>query len=72
MLKATVACSNPWDLNVSHVGLQRTWLGREIYSKTMGGNLQKLFQVHKEVLLKNEMLDGGVIEKCQHLYEFDK
>jgi predicted alpha/beta-fold hydrolase len=67
-----VGCSSPWDLNASHMALQRSWMGREIYSKTMGGNMRKLYETHKEELLKNEVLDKGEIEKCQHLWEFDR
>ncbi|KAF2688915.1 AB-hydrolase YheT [Lentithecium fluviatile CBS 122367] len=72
VFKAAVACSNPWDLNICHIGLTKTWLGLEVYSKTMGGNMRKLFLRHKKELLKNEVLDGEAIEKCRYLYEFDR
>ena len=36
-------CSNPWNLEVASLSLQRAWLGREGYSKTMADNMKKLF-----------------------------
>ena len=44
MLAAAVVCSNPWNLEASNLALQRTWLGSEIYSKTMGTSMKKLFE----------------------------
>lgn len=44
MLKAAVVCSNPWNLEVSHLALQRSWLGSQVYSKTMGYSMKKLFE----------------------------
>lgn len=44
MLDAAVVCSNPWNLEVGNLALQRTWLGSEVYSKTMGTSMKKLFE----------------------------
>lgn len=38
----------------------------------MGGNMRKLYELHKEQMLKNELLNKEEIEKCRHLYEFDR
>ena len=35
---------NPWDLQIANMALQRTWLGLEVYSKAMGGNMKKLME----------------------------
>ncbi|KAI9660286.1 MAG: hypothetical protein M1829_006488 [Trizodia sp. TS-e1964] len=43
LLNAAVVCSNPWDLSVGSVALQRTWLGLEVYSRAMGGSMKSLF-----------------------------
>lgn len=43
-LRAAVVASSPWTLEVSNGALQRTWLGREVYSKTMGSNMKKLVE----------------------------
>ena len=44
MLSAAVVCSNPWNLETSNMALQRTWLGSEVYSKTMGTSMKRLFE----------------------------
>lgn len=43
-LKAAVVCSNPWNLEAGSLALQRTWLGMEVYSKTMGTSMKRLFE----------------------------
>ena len=43
-LQAAVIVSNPWKLEVGSLALQRSWLGLNIYSKTMGANLKKLYE----------------------------
>ena len=43
-LKAAVVCSNPWNLEISSVVLQRTWLGKDIYQKTMGDSMKNLVE----------------------------
>lgn len=64
--------SNPWNLEAGSLALQRTWLGREIYSKTMSGNLKRLVARHKEQLVKNPKLDFETLEKITYLHEFDR
>ncbi|KAH7411913.1 medium-chain fatty acid ethyl ester synthase/esterase-like protein 1 [Phaeosphaeria sp. MPI-PUGE-AT-0046c] len=72
ILRAAVACSNPWNLEICNVELQRTWIGLEIYCKTMGGNLKKLYALHKDQILQNEGIDQKKVEACKYLYEFDR
>ncbi|KAF2443536.1 medium-chain fatty acid ethyl ester synthase/esterase 1 [Karstenula rhodostoma CBS 690.94] len=72
VLKAAVACSNPWNLEIANVALQRSWLGLGVYSTVMGGNLKKLYELHRTDLLKAEELDDEKIMKCKYLHEFDR
>ncbi|KAF2731439.1 carboxylesterase-like protein [Polyplosphaeria fusca] len=72
VFRAAVACSNPWNLEVCHHALMRSWVGREVYSKTMGGNMMGLFARHKEQILRIEGIDEEVVITCKHLYEFDR
>jgi predicted alpha/beta-fold hydrolase len=72
ILKAAVACSNPWNLEICNVELQRTWLGLEVYCKTMGANMKKLFELHKHQILKNQDIDEKKVRECRYLYEFDR
>ncbi|KAK4195803.1 Alpha/Beta hydrolase protein [Triangularia verruculosa] len=71
-LKAAIAVSNPYDLEVSNKGLQRTWLGKEVYSKVMGNNLKKLFEQHKDQILKYTNVDYDRVQNVTYLHEFDR
>ncbi|TKA24144.1 hypothetical protein B0A50_06884 [Salinomyces thailandicus] len=71
-LRAAVIVSNPWKLEPSNLALQRTWLGLEIYSKTMGNNMRRLFETHREEILKNTSLREEEIVKLKYLHEFDR
>lgn len=35
--------SNPWNLETGNQFLQRSWIGREVYSSTLGTHVKKLF-----------------------------
>ncbi|PVH81676.1 AB-hydrolase YheT [Cadophora sp. DSE1049] len=71
-LKSAVVCSNPWNLDAGSLALQRTWLGREIYSKTMGANMKKLIERHHDEASKNPALDFEKIRNVKYLHEFDR
>ncbi|TVY20148.1 putative esterase [Lachnellula arida] len=72
MLKAAVVCSNPWNLDAGSLALQRTWLGREIYSKTMAANMKRLIELHHDQISKNPKLDWEKIRNVKYLHEFDR
>jgi predicted alpha/beta-fold hydrolase len=72
ILSAAVACCNPWNLEICNVALQSTWIGLEVYARTMGGNLKKLYERHKEQILLNEGIDQEKVEGCRYLFEFDR
>ncbi|KAL8732010.1 MAG: hypothetical protein Q9181_004087 [Wetmoreana brouardii] len=74
LLEAAVVCSNPWNLDVGAVALQRTWLGLEVYSKTMGANLRSLFDlsVHRTHLVLLRITDTFVqamLSRSQRIQE---
>lgn len=64
--------SNPWNLDVGSVALQSSWLGLEVYSKTMGSNMKKLFVLHADEITKNPRLDRDRVMKIKYLHEFDR
>lgn len=72
ILKAAVSCSNPWNLEICNVNLKQTWVGSEIYARTMGQNMKGLFEKHKEQILKNEKIDIEQVRAARYLYEFDR
>ncbi|KAJ9641975.1 hypothetical protein H2201_004509 [Coniosporium apollinis] len=71
-LSGSVVCSNPWNLEAGSLALQRTWLGLEVYSKTMGGNMKKLFETHVDQIAKNPRIDIERVRKVKYLHEFDR
>lgn len=71
-LKAAVVVSSPWNLEVGNVALKSTWLGREVYSKTMGTNMKELAARHQEEVSKNTRIDFPRLMKTKYLYEFDR
>lgn len=71
-MKAAVVISNPWNLEVSSVALKRTYLGKEVYMRAMGGNLVRLIENHVEQVIKNPKIDIERIRKVKYLYEFDR
>ncbi|KAI9656383.1 MAG: hypothetical protein M1831_004635 [Alyxoria varia] len=71
-LKAGVVCSNPFDLAAGSLGLQRTWMGREVYSKAMGGNMKRLLKSHEEQVSKNPRVNLDRVFSTTYLHEFDR
>ena len=71
-LKAAVVCSNPWNLEAGNLGLQRTWLGREVYSKTMCNSMKRLFETHVDQISKNPRIDVKKVRSSKYLFEFDR
>lgn len=71
-LKGAIAVSNPFNLEVSNKGLQRTLLGKQVYSRVMGTNMKKLIEDHKDEILKYTNLDYEEIQSTTYLYEFDR
>ncbi|EEP78212.1 conserved hypothetical protein [Uncinocarpus reesii 1704] len=71
-LKAAVICSNPWNLEVGSLALQRTWLGLEVYSKTMGDNMKRLFERHVAAVEKHPRVDVERVRNIKYLHEFDR
>ncbi|KAL9112710.1 MAG: hypothetical protein Q9227_003013 [Pyrenula ochraceoflavens] len=71
-LKAAVLCSNPWDLEVSSVALHQSWLGLNVYSKALAGNLKKVLIKHLDQINKDAIIDVDKVMKAKTLGEFDR
>ncbi|KAI1910211.1 hypothetical protein LOZ53_003278 [Ophidiomyces ophidiicola] len=71
-LKAAVICSNPWNLETGSLALQRTWIGSEIYSKTMGSNMKRLFERHISSIEKHPRVNVEQVRSSRYLHEFDR
>ncbi|KAL2160572.1 hypothetical protein VTH06DRAFT_1260 [Thermothelomyces fergusii] len=72
LLKAAIAVGNPFDLEVANKSLQRTLLGKQVYSRVMGSNMKKLINTHKDAILKYTNLDFDRIQQITYLHEFDR
>lgn len=70
--KAAAICSNPWKLEVSSLGLTRTLIGKEIYSRVMGSSLKQLVEQHADVLVGDPKVDLERVRNTTYLYEFDR
>jgi uncharacterized protein len=44
----------------------------EVYSKTMGANMKRLFEQHVDEISKNPKIDVAKIRKLKYLHEFDR
>lgn len=64
--------SNPWKLEVSNAFLKSTYIGLNVYSKTMGSNMLRLFEAHKDQVTKNTSIRTEDIHKCKYLHDFDR
>ncbi|RAQ53038.1 alpha/beta hydrolase domain containing protein 1 [Aspergillus flavus] len=71
-LKAAVLCASPWNLEVSSVSLQSSWIGLEVYSKVMGSNMKRLFEHHVDEVSKNPRVDIDAVRSTKYLHEFDR
>ncbi|KAF3483716.1 medium-chain fatty acid ethyl ester synthase/esterase 1 [Arthroderma uncinatum] len=71
-LKAAVICSNPWNLEVSSLALQRTWVGTQVYSRTMGASMKRLFEQHVDKLQEHPRVNVERVRNTTYLHEFDR
>jgi uncharacterized protein len=71
-LKAAMVLSNPWNLEVTSLALQRTWLGLNVYLRSMGTNMKKLFETHVDQVSKNPRIDIEKVRTVKYLFEFDR
>jgi predicted alpha/beta-fold hydrolase len=72
LLKGAISVANPFDLEIANKALQRTLLGKQVYSRVMGTNMKKLIDNHKDAVLKLTNLDYDRIQNVTYLHEFDR
>ena len=63
-LKSAVLCASPWNLETCSLNLQRTWLGMEVYSKTMGSSMKRLFEQYVNRFL-HTVLSTNLYQPCR-------
>ncbi|KAI1438740.1 Alpha/Beta hydrolase protein [Xylaria sp. CBS 124048] len=70
--KAAVVVSSPWNLDVSNKVLRSTWIGHEIYLKTLGTSLRTLVNNNREEIEKFCNVSLAELDNVKYLYEFDR
>lgn len=71
-LSGAVVVSAIWNNEVADRALRRTWWKREVYCRTLGGNMKRLFEKHVDKIRENERIDVEKVRGCTYLYEFDR
>ncbi|CAJ2508005.1 Uu.00g091910.m01.CDS01 [Anthostomella pinea] len=71
-LKAAVVCANPWNLEVGNKVLKSTFIGHEIYLRSLGDSLRVLAFNHKSEIEKYTNVDMENLSSVKYLYEFDR
>ncbi|KAL2871287.1 putative hydrolase, alpha/beta fold family [Aspergillus lucknowensis] len=71
-LKAAVLCASPWNLEISSVALQSSFMGLEVYSRAMGTSMKHLFEQHAEEVTKNRRINAEEVRGITYLHEFDR
>ncbi|KAI9592885.1 Alpha/Beta hydrolase protein [Syncephalis fuscata] len=70
--KFAMSISNPFDLFLGSIVLERTFLGRNVYSPQLCRNLQQLYIKHYDQLKDDHRLDAEKILNAKMLREFDR
>ncbi|RUS32796.1 Alpha/Beta hydrolase protein [Jimgerdemannia flammicorona] len=68
---AGISVGNPFDFLCSSILLDRTWVGKNVYSHSMCNSLKASFARHADMLLSNPELDSTSIAAARTLREFD-
>ncbi|KAH8821553.1 Alpha/Beta hydrolase protein [Xylogone sp. PMI_703] len=72
ILQAAVVCSSPWNCEASNLSLGRTWLGREVYLKVMGGNMKRIVEQQYDTLKANPDINWERFRTVKYLFDFDR
>ncbi|KAI1498535.1 Alpha/Beta hydrolase protein [Biscogniauxia marginata] len=72
-LKAAIVCANPWNLELANKILESTYIGKEIYLKSLGNSLRVLASRHRSEIEKYSTgVDMAELFSVEYLYEFDR
>ena len=70
--KGVVVVSNPWNLEVCALHLQRSILGRLIYSPVMASNLMGIFWRNAAKIVSRCNIDLHKAKQVKYIHEFDR
>lgn len=72
LLKAAVSVGNPFNLELCDLALRSSWMGREVYSKSLGASLRKLVRHHTDILSSSKRFSFKNIMATKYIHEFDR
>lgn len=72
ILDAAVVVCNPWNLEACGLALQRSWIGLNVFSASMGASMRRLFEKHVDQISKNPDIDVAKVRSSKYLHEFDR
>ncbi|KAG0235698.1 hypothetical protein BGW41_000700 [Actinomortierella wolfii] len=67
-----MSVGNPFDLMGTCVNMERGWMGKHIYSPTMGGNLKRLFFKHAHLFESLDYIDLEEVRAGRSIRDFDE
>ncbi|KAG0264605.1 hypothetical protein DFQ27_001126 [Actinomortierella ambigua] len=67
-----MSVGNPFDLMGTCVNMERGWMGKHIYSPTMGGNLKRLFFQHAHLFKSVDYIDLDEVAAGKSIRDFDE
>lgn len=65
---AAAAISNPWQLKITSDALTSTFVGRELYSKTMGTNLKRVFMRQYSTMKNHPKIDWNGLKNAKYIW----
>jgi predicted alpha/beta-fold hydrolase len=71
-LSFAMSVSNPFDMLVGSLALDRSWLGRYIYSPAMANNLKAIYLKHYDQLKLDPRIDPEQALSAKNIREFDQ
>ncbi|KAG0214926.1 hypothetical protein BGX28_001132 [Mortierella sp. GBA30] len=66
-----VSVGNPFDLMGACLSLQRRFLGNNVYSPAMGGNLRRIFMKHAHWFENSDIVDVAAVQAGRSMRDFD-
>ncbi|KAF9922385.1 hypothetical protein FBU30_007477 [Linnemannia zychae] len=66
-----MSVGNPFDLMGTSLAIERGWLGKNIYSPAMGGNLRRIFTKHTKWFENSGVVDVDLVLRGVSIRDFD-
>jgi predicted alpha/beta-fold hydrolase len=71
-LESAVLVGNPWNFDLSNSLMTNSFLGLNIYQRSLGVAYRKAFERHIDILSQNERIDIENARKSTYLWQWDR